>query len=86
MSKTVKESVYHIGFIKPIPSGIYANGHKEGTLICQCRRNIDYLSTGLWIFEGAHVTTLKALKAKKAQILAAVNKTYNTNFVRLVFE
>ena len=77
---------YHIGLIKGIPRGLYANGHKADTLIIQCRRNVDYLSPDLWRYEGQRITTKARLIAQSVALLTAINELHGTAFRYLVFD
>jgi len=77
MSKT-----YHVGLAK---GGRY-HGGRESTLIVQARRSVDFLSCELWKYLGERETTKAELKARKAEILAAVNTQYGTAFNRVVID
>lgn len=63
---------YHVGLLKA-----------DDKIIIQCRRNIDFLSCEIWKYCGQRLTTKAALKAKKSELLAAINKTEETNFKRI---
>ena len=73
---------YHIGLAK---GGRY-HGGRETTLIVQARRSVDFLSCELWKYLGQRETTKAALKARKAEILAAVNTQHGTKFQRIVID
>ena len=45
------DKTYHLGLVKGTGGG-WANGHKETTVVLQARRDVDYLSPGLWVYLG----------------------------------
>lgn len=75
-------TTYHIGLAK---GGKYHGGH-ETTLIVQLRRSVDFLSCELWKYLGQRETTKAALKARKSELLAAINAQYGSNFARIVID
>jgi len=67
---------------------IYACGlvKDDDTCILEVKRSIDHLSPELWQFLGLRATTKVALKAKRPEILAWVNQTFDQAFTRLAIE
>ena len=79
--------MYHIGLIRGTgPVQCWANGHRASTLVVQMRRDVDYLSPGIWKYLGIRDTTKAHVKANKAGLLAALNKQYGTAFTALVVD
>lgn len=60
---------YHIGLVK--------NGRK---LIVEVAPSVDQLSCELWKYYGERETSAKELRAKKAEILRAVNAEFGKDF------
>lgn len=75
-------NTYHVGLAK----GGHYHGGSETTLIVQARRSVDFLSCELWKYLGQRETTKVQLKARKAELLAAINSQYGTNFQRIVID
>ena len=73
---------YHIGLAK----GGHYHGGRESTLIVQARRSIDFLSCELWKYMGQRETTKAQLKARKSELLSAINTQYGTDFKRIVID
>ena len=77
---------YHLGLLKGIGRGLYANGHRESTVIVQARRSVDSLSPQLWKYFGEREITKAQLRRSRYVILTQVNAQYNTAFRHIVID
>ena len=74
---------YHIGLLKG-SQGFWRNGHRNNTVVVQCRRNLDNLDCELWKYYGERVTTKRNIEINKIKLLAAINKEYGTAFTHII--
>lgn len=72
--------MYHIALCK---GGKY-HGGRTSTVIVQARKNLDLLSCEAWQYLGQRNVTKVQLIAQKAELLAAINTQYNTNFQHIL--
>lgn len=77
---------YHLGVSFGVPAGLYANGHRAGTLVLHVRDCVDALPCDLWLYLGERITTKRALRAKRAGILAMLNREQGTAYTRLLID
>ena len=82
-----KESTYHLGLLRGSSHrNLWGNGHRDGTLVIQVCRSVDFLSCDLWEYIGERVITKAYLRRHCGDLLAAINQQYGTAFKRLVVE
>jgi len=78
---------YHVGLVKGTgPVKYWANGYRADTVVVQMCRDIDMLSPDMWEYLGQREASKRDYKARKADILAWINRTYGTSFRHLVVE
>jgi hypothetical protein len=80
----MKDTLYHIGLrIGGGQTLAYATAH-PATLEVHVRRTKDLLPPDIWKYEGARLTTKKALYHKRFGFMKLINATYHTQFTRCV--
>jgi len=72
---------YHVGLIH---GGISGNEPEKVTV--QMRRDVDFLSCGLWEYIGVRDTTKRHVKESKQALLGAINETYGTSFTKIAVD
>jgi len=79
--------IYHVGLVKGTGlTKCWANGHRKSTVVVELRRDIDYLSAGLWRYMGRRETTKARIRAEKIALLTAINQQYQTAFTHIVID
>ena len=61
-------------------------GHRKDTVVLQVRCDIDCLDCEMWRYLGEKARTKKQLRENKAELLNAINATFNENFKRLIID
>ena len=81
------EQSYHVGLVRGTgPCKCWANGHRKTTVVLQLCRNIDYLSCDLWQYLGQWCLTKRYAREHKTDILARVNRDYDTAFIHILID
>ena len=81
------DKTYHIGLLKGVSrSHLWANGHRDSTVVVRVAQDIDYLSCDLWQYLGEHITTIAKIRKQKTELLQAINAQYKTDFKHIVIE
>lgn len=75
-----EEKYYYAALLKNVV------GHKKDTVILQLRRDIDCLDCEMWKYIGVTFKTKKDLRENKDAVLDAINKSYGTEFRRVIVD